>query len=250
MSTLNSYFICATPRTGSTLLCSLLKSSGVAGYPESYFRIEDKAKWANSWGITFSDKEIPYCQNFLQACRKNGQTPNGVYGARIMWGSMEELIESITYALDLPQENDVSILQQFFGNSRFIYLKRKDFVPQAVSRYKAEQTDIWHITGQSTSISVEDKLEYSYEDIKKYVDEAKAHNEKWQAWFDLNGIAPYIIYYEDLAESPVSEVLKILAFLDISFTEPDKISANNKRMSDSLNQNWIEQFKRDQAKRA
>ena len=36
--TRNSYIICSTPRTGSTLLCSLLRATNVAGIPESYFR--------------------------------------------------------------------------------------------------------------------------------------------------------------------------------------------------------------------
>jgi len=30
-----SYVVCATPRSGSTLLCELLKSTGVAGHPVS-----------------------------------------------------------------------------------------------------------------------------------------------------------------------------------------------------------------------
>lgn len=37
-----NYILCATPRTGSTYLCSLLKSSGVAGVPESYRRRRDR----------------------------------------------------------------------------------------------------------------------------------------------------------------------------------------------------------------
>src|SRR5688572_2189063 len=32
-----SYLVCATPRSGSTLLCHLLDQTGVAGRPEEYF---------------------------------------------------------------------------------------------------------------------------------------------------------------------------------------------------------------------
>ena len=32
-----SYLVCATPRSGSTLLCQGLKATGVAGRPEEYF---------------------------------------------------------------------------------------------------------------------------------------------------------------------------------------------------------------------
>ena len=38
MSTIErAYLVCATPRSGSTLLCELLKETGVAGRPEEYF---------------------------------------------------------------------------------------------------------------------------------------------------------------------------------------------------------------------
>jgi len=33
----DDYLVCATARSGSTLLCGLLESSGVAGHPASYF---------------------------------------------------------------------------------------------------------------------------------------------------------------------------------------------------------------------
>jgi LPS sulfotransferase NodH len=33
----SSYLVCATPRSGSTLVCQALKETGVAGRPEEYF---------------------------------------------------------------------------------------------------------------------------------------------------------------------------------------------------------------------
>jgi LPS sulfotransferase NodH len=35
----SSYLICATPRSGSTLLCAVLGATGVAGRPAEYFEI-------------------------------------------------------------------------------------------------------------------------------------------------------------------------------------------------------------------
>ena len=42
-SQIDSYLIRATPRTGSTLLCGLLASTGVTGRPESFFRSQGPA---------------------------------------------------------------------------------------------------------------------------------------------------------------------------------------------------------------
>src|SRR5690349_19289466 len=37
-----SYLVCATPRSGSTLLCRALSQTGVAGRPEEYFEARRK----------------------------------------------------------------------------------------------------------------------------------------------------------------------------------------------------------------
>jgi hypothetical protein len=34
-----SYLICATPRSGSTLLCAALDDTGIAGHPEEHFEV-------------------------------------------------------------------------------------------------------------------------------------------------------------------------------------------------------------------
>ncbi|GAA3334684.1 hypothetical protein GCM10020358_00070 [Amorphoplanes nipponensis] len=38
-----SCLLCATPRTGSSLLLGLLASTGIAGHPEAYFRAQGRA---------------------------------------------------------------------------------------------------------------------------------------------------------------------------------------------------------------
>src|SRR5205814_9813031 len=48
-SGIDAYLLCGTPRTGSTLLCGLLRSTDVAGRPESYFRLPDEQAWADRW---------------------------------------------------------------------------------------------------------------------------------------------------------------------------------------------------------
>ncbi|HEX7161028.1 MAG TPA: Stf0 family sulfotransferase [Trebonia sp.] len=86
-----SYLICATPRTGSSLLCGLLDSTGVAGHPESWFRRQDEREFAVGWGIADpSDGTFSYA-DYFRAAAAAGSTPNGVFAARIMWRTMDEV---------------------------------------------------------------------------------------------------------------------------------------------------------------
>ena len=78
---LNAYLICGTPRTGSTMLCGLLRSTDVAGRPESYFRLPDDQTWANRWGLARDQAENFDHGDYVPAAIRVGSSPNGVFGA-------------------------------------------------------------------------------------------------------------------------------------------------------------------------
>ncbi|MCB9980742.1 MAG: sulfotransferase [Rhodospirillales bacterium] len=238
--TSNSYIICSTPRTGSTLLCSLLKSTGVAGYPESYFRIQDRINWAKKWGVSpdrFSD--------FLNAATTAGTSENGVFSARVMWGSMMEIIKDIQDSKPLRNLTDVEVLEHAFGPIKFVYLKRLNIVAQAVSRLRAEQTDIWHILDDKESSQTDKEPKYDFEQLHGYVEEAKSHNLAWEEWFSFNATKPHLILYEDLQKDPTMEILRILEYLEISVPDGCEINAKNKRLADKISEEWIERYNLD-----
>ena len=90
-----SYLLCGTPRTGSTLLCGLLTSTGVAGRPESYFREPDEPAWAYRLGVPMAgDGSFDY-RMFVRAAVSAGSTPNGVFAARVMWGTMHRIVDGL-----------------------------------------------------------------------------------------------------------------------------------------------------------
>src|SRR4028119_2022194 len=125
-----SYVLCGTPRTGSTLLCSLLHSTGVLGRPESYFREPDdvawdarvgfateggrgrgatggrgrpgrvfrepgEVAWAARFGFATEGGRVRDYRAFVNAAHSAGASDNGVFGVRIMWGSLERVIEGL-----------------------------------------------------------------------------------------------------------------------------------------------------------
>lgn len=139
---IDSYFICATPRTGSSLLLGLLESTGVAGRPQAYFRAPDEPLWADRWQIPrASDGSFDYA-DYVRAALAAGTTDNGVFGAKLVWGTLDQVVDKLgTVYPDLAGE-DVRLLDRAFGRTRFVYLRRDDVLAQAVSWLRAEQTDI------------------------------------------------------------------------------------------------------------
>ena len=135
-----SYLLCGTPRTGSTLLCGLLASTGVAGRPQSYFRQPDEQACARRLGVPVAgDGSFDY-PSFVRAARTSGSTPNGVFAARVMWGTMHRIVDGLAPA---GGRRNLDVLADAFGPLRLVHLRRDDVVGQAVSWARAEQTGYW-----------------------------------------------------------------------------------------------------------
>src|SRR3982074_582397 len=110
--------VCATPRSGSTLLCQALDQTGVAGHPQEYFEALrqsglprrpheyfDPDRHANIVE-RLAFREMPdgvarpsalwhpeTYDRYLAWALHEGTTPNGVFGAKLMWGYLGDFAE-------------------------------------------------------------------------------------------------------------------------------------------------------------
>jgi LPS sulfotransferase NodH len=245
---IDSYLICATPRTGSTLLCGLLDSTGVAGHPESYFRREGEQEWAARWGIASpSDSTFSYA-DYLQAAIRTGSTANGVFAARIMWETLGEVAAKLAPFCPEPPGSDVDLLTEVFGRTRYVYLWRGDVVAQAVSLLRAEQTNVWHKTAQDQQ-EPQAAPRFDFDLIHERVGMIKEHNTAWREWFASAGIRPYRVRYEELAAAPVPVARGVAGFLDLGFPPGHEIAVRNKRLADELNAQWIGRYRLQEPQR-
>lgn len=163
-----SYIVCATPRSGSTLVCHALRETGVAGRPEEYFEslqrsgrprqpheyfhgVEDRSILDHLGERT--DDQDPLARKplwsqaaydrYLDWVFEAGTTDNGVFGTKLMWdyfGDFVNLLRSIREYRDLPLAD---LLPTVFPNLTFVRVIRANKVRQAVSLWKAVQTASW-----------------------------------------------------------------------------------------------------------
>jgi len=235
-----SYILCSTPRTGSTLLCSLLRNTNRAGVPESYFRSQDVEARAHRWHIRQSNGSINF-HDYLNCVLEKGRTPNGVFAVRIMWETMNELLANLRGAG--LSGSDLTVLKNSLGPLQFVHLQRRDVVAQAVSRLRAEQTNIWHITSKASPESKKpNNVFYDREALQRFVGESDAHNLSWNQWFESNGVNPLRIAYEDLDQNNQAELQRVLEFIG---EQPSEIPAvaRNVRMADALSREWAERYR-------
>lgn len=249
MGHIDSYLICTTPRTGSTLLCGLMASTKVAGPPESYFRKPDEQLWAARWDIVRPPGGVVEHSEFVRAALAAGRTDNGVFAARIMWGTLDHMFDMLGSVYPAPAAGDLERLNLAFGRTRFVHLYRDDVLAQAVSWHRAEQTNIWHRTDQAASKQPQQEPSFDFDEIRKLAQTIEEHHSAWRAWFASAGIQPHTVRYEDLDADPVGVADEILDFLGLKLPPGHSIKARHRRLADELNARWIDRYRAELTER-
>jgi LPS sulfotransferase NodH len=227
--------LCGTPRTGSTLLCSLLASTGVAGRPESYFREPDEAEWAARFRVPIDSNGAFNYRQFVNGAVRAGSTANGIFGARVMWGTLSRVVEGSRRS---PRQSDLEVLREPFGPMLFVHLQRRDRVAQAVSWARAEQTGYWQ---QGDVASVDPHFDATH--IEVLTRTIADHNAAWTAWFAQENVRPHVVTYEDLVANPRATVRGILEHLAVEPPSGWEPASQHVPQADEVNQQWVRRYK-------
>jgi LPS sulfotransferase NodH len=271
-----SYLICSTPRSGSTLLCEALGATGVAGRPEEYYQHRRKTGLPRRPLEYFEDIEspeihdilgeytrvddepslydprrFPTYRDYLDWTIAQATTPNGVFGAKVMWGYFNGFVDSLRDVLGNAVLPTRAVLERTFpGLDRWIFMTRRDKPRQAISLWKAIQNWTWKREEGGGPVIRHD-LVYSFEAIHHLVRQLEQQERDWLAWFGQAGIEPRTVVYEDFAPRYEETALELLDFLSIP--RPADLEFGPRRMTrqaDALNEEWLEQYRRDAGERA
>jgi LPS sulfotransferase NodH len=188
MTPLRSYLVCATPRSGSTLVCHALSETGVAGRPEEYFealRHSGRPRRPEEYFLGVEDQSIrdhlgeraigseppprsplwsrAAYDRYLEWAFEAGTTGNGVFGAKLMWNYFGDFVSLLR---NVPAYRDLSLtelLPTVFPDVTFVRVVRANKLRQAVSLWKAVQTATWRedqASAKATSIEDDDAPPY------------------------------------------------------------------------------------------
>jgi LPS sulfotransferase NodH len=270
-----SYLICSTPRTGSSLLCDALTATGVAGRPEEYFQFRARTGFPRRPQEYFegaADGEIfeilgprtrveedearydpsrfERYEGYLEWALEAGTTPNGVFGAKVMWGYFNGFVTGLRWAVPGRQRLSVcELAPSVFPELRYLSVTRRDKVRQAVSLWRALQTWSWS-SDQAPAVGTE-HLVYSHAAIAHLIHDIEAHEYEWRAYFRECGVEPLTIVYEDFAGRYEDTVRDILRELDVPEAESAAIAAPHKRpQSDDLSRRWADRYRAESGKLA
>jgi len=241
MTIKHAYWICTTPRTGAQLLGQLLRATGIAGRPEEYFWRENESVYQQLWQVSsYSD--------YLQRALTAGTTPNGVFGAKMdvsgILTHFEQQLRSLPQFSE-PSRPFYSILTALFPNLQCIWLTRRNKVRQAVSWWKAMQTNEWARPKGERSIS-EPQLHYNFAAIDHLANESLLREAAWQAYFWEWQVRPLVLVYEDFIEDHAGAVARVLDFLRVqeSYILPEAAITLVKQ-ADQVSEEWVQRYREE-----
>jgi LPS sulfotransferase NodH len=229
--------ICATPRTGSTRLCALPAASGVGGRPDSWWRAEDVDEYVQDWEVPRGPDGQPNPLPYRAAAIRAGSSPNGVFGLRIQAQTLPTLLAE----LGARPGGGVRAMEAAFGPCHYIHIRREDDVAQAISRLKAEVSQVWHLDG--TESDPAGRASYDAGRLDAFRAEAADGNATWEKWFATEGIAPHRLVYESFSIDPAAHVRRLLAAFGLKPAPGTLLDVPNRKMADTESAIWAARYR-------
>jgi len=236
-----TYIVCATPRSGSSLLGEQLILTGMAGTPIEWTLPQAFPLARSMLGLDLNYGD----EGYFDAIMSRTRSPNGVFGVKIMWRQMEDIL-----AGRLPHWHSDA-------NIKYVHIAREDKVRQAISLFMAQKTNYWQkfeihddasdassdwaaaaiiadtkdgddrklFTDRASVRWAAAEIAQELEDTAKRealmtaldacYDLLSEHEDQWAQFFHTRGIAPFKARYETLSADPEGETAKVLRFLGI-----------------------------------
>ena len=236
------YLICTVPRSGSTYLCDLISRTGILGMRpyEPPRRFEYVLRHFRD-----ADRGPTGVHEFLGAAFAESASPNGVGGFKVMWQHFDRLIDEALRDGAHRGLRRIDVEGQIAATTRFVWLRRRNRVRQAISWTKALQSDGWHMESQRAYRGA-----YTYDFPGICLARWRIHRAEtgWSDFFRRCDARPLVLYYEDCLSDLPEAIGSIAWFLGVP--PPDEVPAASSSLevqADAVNDEWEHRFRVDSA---
>jgi LPS sulfotransferase NodH len=191
------YTIAFTLRSGSNVLCEYLTANGI-GQPAEYFQHPlgvANIAYYRELGVAPDD-----FKTFITRL-PTVKSANGIFGAKVTWDHKNVLVDAVRR--HVGRDDGPAALSP---RHRWIYLRRRDRIAQAISLVRAFDSGIW-TSDASRPESCE--LEYDFFRVLSVLQSLLTEEYLWEDFFEQRGIEPVRVFYEALAREPAATVFRV-----------------------------------------
>jgi LPS sulfotransferase NodH len=200
------YCILSIGRSGSSLLSRMLYETKLAGDPIEYFH----AKIFELGKIKFKCPDMSILE-FLEKMQKYRTSPNGIFGMKIPFNQLSGIFDN-------NGDNMIHFITSNF--QKFIWIRRKDMVAQAVSMAIALKSNQWSLEKNDTAVDIM----VNNDECMNALRIIRRQDEEWVNFMKISSIEPLVIWYEDFVmtyEKTSKEVIRYLGLESEVLTIPD-----------------------------
>jgi LPS sulfotransferase NodH len=235
MSAAISYIIASVQRSGTHLLGSILRSTGVAGSPDEYFLSKPEETWEKRWG---EPSRVAYIQRVL----RQNTAANGVFGIVVMWSYFERMLRMLQEIPAYKNLNEAELLAAVFDKPKYIWMRRRNHVEQAISWEIACQTGFWTQTGEE-KLQPRAVRKFNFKVIDEWCNRIAEHEARWENYFGENQIEPLVLFYEDVVASHRTAAERVLEFLRLPIPPGMEIPPPAvEKQATRISQEWTESY--------
>jgi len=181
-------------------------ASGVLGRPDEYFNV------VITHELHPGARDSPSEQ--LALTWRDGVTPNGVLAIKFMPYQFDRFRSALPLSV--------------FPDVRWVFIRRKNIVDQAISRVIAMQTDAWY--WKSSPIC---EPTYSADEINSAIDTIAQEERDWLLWFESEAVMPLTLWYDEIAKSPEVAARRVAEHVGVHW--PTQLERWTTRARRSLN---------------
>ncbi len=238
-----SYVVWHTQRTGSTLLCTTLEATGIAGHP---------AEWPeNQLAETTAG-----AQEARDRLWSEQTTSNDVLGVK--WSFYKPWIEDF-FRLFSPGISDDGLGQReawqaVFPNCHHIMMTRRNKVRLAVSWWKSICGGQGHLSQDGSPLPWQERVPtvpadladaYDFEAIKALSFEAIQREAELQELHEELGVSPLVVVYEDFIQDYDQTIIGVLDYLGLGGLVAEIPRPLLSRTSNHVDEEWVDRFLSD-----
>ena len=231
-----------TQRTGSTLLCKALESTGIAGIPGEYFTFINA-------DTLCGEHQVGNYKDLKTTIWKKGTSLNGVFGIKhdLRSNIYQQIIRELCELRGIEKEpdNHQELWEDLFPNCKHIYLTRRNKVRQAVSWWKAIHDKVWHIEKGQTHRNGADfyREKYDFNALMHLYKEATLKECNIQEHFQRYDIIPFTVIYEDFIRDYEATIRKIIEYLEIGADNFEVGPMYYEKTATDHSEEWVHRFR-------
>jgi trehalose 2-sulfotransferase len=184
---------------------------------------------------------------YLEGVLRQNTSPNGVFGVVVMWSYFDRMLQLLQELHGYKNLNGAELLAAVLRHPKYIWLRRRNRVEQAISWSIACQTRVWtQKTGEKPQPRVVPKFDAKV--IDEWLKRIEMHEAGWANYFRENHIEPLVLFYEDLVSCNRGSAEHVLQFLGLPAEAAAGVVPSTFKQANEISEQWTAAYFKQKGK--